>query len=193
MFWFYRHVYRPINSNHFIHFSTRRVNTAQLPLLLRSLNREEIQICSDLSSDAISIIETDSDNESPPKKKKLFDEKPDLMIVQPTYDRCKHCKQIKDDSIKFFNTERFKTLNNEVMSEQEAVVDTRIALDTDEFQDFILDQFRIYDENRHLIHLDAGLIEAGKKILFSGIVNSCFAENYEGGIAVIDAGSIAQW
>ena len=64
-------------------------------------------------------------------------------------------------------------------------------MDNDQLPDFVLNDFSFYDKERHLVALDANLVEEGKEIRFSGVIKSDFKDN--SGIPVLNGGPITGW
>lgn len=60
---------------------------------------------------------------------------------------------------------------------------------------FQITHFSVYDKNGHLCPFDTGLIEANKRLYFSGYIKPVYDEDSspENGVAAHDMGPLNEW
>ena len=152
---------------------------------------------SDSSIISISEDESRSPPDSPPTKKALI--VPRFTAVhQPKIKRCKECNVFYDDetNVASFDKKEFKDKYQKCFSEDGAFgLDGMTIEGSKELENYFLEDFCLYDENDHLIHLDSNFLKKNgklvKNIYYSGVVSPFVNEDMK--VPVIRGGPIQIW
>ena len=132
-------------------------------------------------SSIISISEDESPRssrsaspDSPPAKKALII--PAFTALnQPKIRRCKECNVFLQNDVAAFEKNDFKNKYPNWQSETGGFALDGMKIEgSDELEDYLLEDFCLYDEEHHFIHLDSNFLKKDdklvKKIYFSGNV-----------------------
>ena len=152
-------------------------------------------------SSIISISEDESPRtsrsaspDSPPAKKALII--PAFTAVnQPKIRRCKECNVFLQN-VEFFDKHDFKIKYPNWQSESGGFALDGMKIEgSNELENYLLEDFCLFDEEDHLIHLDSNFLKKNdklvKKIYFSGVVSPFVNDQLK--VPIIRGGPIQIW